>query len=784
MANGWIDLPPRGSPSWRAPVADVVNLPAIGNTLGDAIVTQDTSNIYVWNGTAWILASGGGGGGSGTVTSVSFVNGGGFTGTVTNPTINAALSLIGTLTGDITGPLTATQLTATTNSTLTTLSALSLPYSQLSGTVPTWNQNTTGTASNITATSNATLTTLPALSLPYSQITGAPGGTVTAVTATTPLASSGGTAPNLTIQQATALQAGYLSAADWTTFNSKQAAGNYITALTGNVVAAGPGSVTATIQPNVVTNSMLAQAPAMTIKGNNTAGTANELDLTAAQVVAMLPPFTGDSGTGGVQGDVPAPPALSYSAGDYLSASGSWKYVDQSKPIYPPFSLVSQNPNPGSTPKIQNVITYTATNGKQYAVVIAGTVDTLTLWDITDQAAPVIVYSFTTLLGSYNAVHALISGVDYIIIGSSGGYNLYIINVSNPYAPVITTTFNLTSATGSTYNITYQNGYVYLACQTVGLKVIDIGGGLAGGTLLAPVVSYTQGAAKSFGVVVTGNTLYTTQYSTSPYATRLLNSWTLTGAGTAAVPSLVQSLTLPGLGETLAVSINATTAFVSNTTGVQQVDVVDITNPAAMANITSIPMPSGYTISPAMVAIPYGNFLFMPVGSNATYGGTILMYDITNRAFPTLVSSVSNNVATSPFGGIAIQGQYIYAADYGPSPGNNGNLDIFTMPLTTPVFGLATGSTLNLSSPAATLTGSAGTAVLNQPFQGTGYKKVAIYLNGYTDTGTQTYTFPTAFTHTPYVYGLTAGVAGATVTTTTVTFTVTAQTGFVFLEGY
>jgi hypothetical protein len=174
----------------------------------------------------------------------------------------------------------------------------------------------------------------------------------------------------------------------------------------------------------------------------------------------------------------------------------------------------------------------------------------------------------------------------------------------------------------------------------------------------------------------------------------------------------------------------------------------------------------------------------MPVGSNATYGGTILMYDITNRAFPTLVSSVSNNVATSPFGGIAIQGQYIYAADYGPSPGNNGNLDIFTMPLTTPVFGLATGSTLNLSSPAATLTGSAGTAVLNQPFQGTGYKKVAIYLNGYTDTGTQTYTFPTAFTHTPYVYGLTAGVAGATVTTTTVTFTVTAQTGFVFLEGY
>lgn len=41
-------------------------------------------------------------------------------------------------------------------------------------TFPTFNQNTTGTASNITATSNSTLTTLSALSLPFSQITGVP----------------------------------------------------------------------------------------------------------------------------------------------------------------------------------------------------------------------------------------------------------------------------------------------------------------------------------------------------------------------------------------------------------------------------------------------------------------------------------------------------------------------------------------------------------------------------------------------------------------------------------
>ena len=58
--------------------------------------------------------------------------------------------------------------------TVGTLSSGSIPYSLLTGTVPTWNQSTIGTAANITATSNSTLTTLSALSLPYSQLTGAP----------------------------------------------------------------------------------------------------------------------------------------------------------------------------------------------------------------------------------------------------------------------------------------------------------------------------------------------------------------------------------------------------------------------------------------------------------------------------------------------------------------------------------------------------------------------------------------------------------------------------------
>lgn len=49
-------------------------------------------------------------------------------------------------------------------------------------------------------------------------------GYVTSVTATSPLSSSGGTTPNITIAQSSGSTSGYLSSADWITFNNKQSA--------------------------------------------------------------------------------------------------------------------------------------------------------------------------------------------------------------------------------------------------------------------------------------------------------------------------------------------------------------------------------------------------------------------------------------------------------------------------------------------------------------------------------------------------------------------------------
>jgi len=59
------------------------------------------------------------------------------------------------------------------------------------------------------------------------------GGTVTSVTGTSPVVSSGGNTPAISMPAATSSVNGYLTSADWTTFNGKQPAGTYVTSVSG-----------------------------------------------------------------------------------------------------------------------------------------------------------------------------------------------------------------------------------------------------------------------------------------------------------------------------------------------------------------------------------------------------------------------------------------------------------------------------------------------------------------------------------------------------------------------
>lgn len=78
-----------------------------------------------------------------------------------------------------------------------------------------------------------------------------------------------------------------------------------------------------------VTNAKMDDMAASRIKGRNSGGgTGPPEDLTGTQVSALLPVFSGDSGSGGVKGQVPAPATGDAALGRFLSAAGTWSVPD------------------------------------------------------------------------------------------------------------------------------------------------------------------------------------------------------------------------------------------------------------------------------------------------------------------------------------------------------------------------------------------------------------------------------------------------------------------------
>lgn len=107
-------------------------------------------------------------------------------------------------------------------------------------------------------TDTYTITFTDATTTTFTVYNGADGtGAVASVTASAPLASSGGANPNLTITQATTSANGYLSSTDWNTFNGKQAAlvsGTNIKTINGSSVL-GSGDLAISGLPSQTSNA-------------------------------------------------------------------------------------------------------------------------------------------------------------------------------------------------------------------------------------------------------------------------------------------------------------------------------------------------------------------------------------------------------------------------------------------------------------------------------------------------------------------------------------------------
>lgn len=232
-------------------------VPSFLSITGSPITTSGTLAI-TYSGTALPVANGGTGTATPSLVAGTNVT---ITGAWPNQTINASGSGSGTVTSvaALTLGTTGTDLSSTVvDGTTTPVITLNVP---------------TASATNRGALSSADWTTF----------NNKGSGTVTSVTGTAPVVSSGGATPAISMAAASTSVNGYLTSTDWNTFNGKQPAGSYITAtstdtLTNKRITPRVSTTTSSATPTINTDNvdmygLTAQAVDITSFTTNLSGT-------------------------------------------------------------------------------------------------------------------------------------------------------------------------------------------------------------------------------------------------------------------------------------------------------------------------------------------------------------------------------------------------------------------------------------------------------------------------------------------------------------------------------
>jgi len=218
---------------------------SLNTETGDLTIVAGSGITVTPSGTNITIAATGS---SGTVTSLSIVSANGLAGIVANPTTTPAVTLSTTITGILQGNGTA-------------ISAY--------------------TGGNLTDVGTDGIT-----------ITGGTGAVI-------------GSGTSISQHVADTTHNGYLSSTDWNTFNGKQASGNYITALTGDGTASGPGSAALTLS-TVNSNIGTFASVAVNGKGLVTAAAALSGDATTSGSALTLATVNSNVGSFGTSTAIPS----------------------------------------------------------------------------------------------------------------------------------------------------------------------------------------------------------------------------------------------------------------------------------------------------------------------------------------------------------------------------------------------------------------------------------------------------------------------------------------------
>lgn len=328
---------------------------------------------------------------------------------------------------------------------------------------------------------------------------------------------------------------------------------------------------------------------------------------------------------------------------------------------------------------------------------------------------------------------ASIIGVTY---GGTGA-NLSGTGGTGQYVKQATSGGNFTVGTISTGDVPTLNQNTTGTAANVTGTVAIANGGTGQTTQQAAIDALTNVAGSTTGYVLTT--------SSGGHAVFAAGGGGGSAAGTSGTVQLSD-----GSGSFVAGSVPA---FVDPTTGIMSVGPFLTIQGSAPVTFTSATGTISFNGSAA-----FGGALETSSASLQGFaGGYLLLYDIFNGAV------IERFVITKYSGGLIDDGVHSLQVDG-------------------PVF---TNASYDSAAPQSTVSGStSGTAVFSQPFQGSSYGKVVIYLSALL--GTASYTFPTAFTFTPVVL-TTSGVSSAVVTsisTTAVTVTGTTTTGFIIIEGF